>query len=186
MHFSLHINRKKFFHFFQNLQVQVFHSEVVGEGKVQSLEGSLDCFECAKAWILLSESLSNLSSLIRTGRKPHSYQVDFYQFSLPPHPSTLFVCRLSTLVHFVPSAIRIAVNTAGRLNAAHDMDEFQIRDQSKVFLGDQDCQSKHDTSHKKRIVYYELLLGVWRDRFPLQNSLHTHCKGNPSRPNDYD
>ena len=25
-------------------------------------------------------------------------------------------------------------NTAGRLNAAHDMDEFQIRDQSKVFL----------------------------------------------------
>ena len=58
MHFSLHINRKKFFHFFQNLQVQVFHSEVGVE-------------------------LSN---------------------------------------------------TAGRLNTAHDMDEFQIRDQSKVFL----------------------------------------------------
>ena len=35
--------------FFQNLQVQVFHSEVEVEGKVQSLEGYLDCFECAKA-----------------------------------------------------------------------------------------------------------------------------------------
>ena len=52
------------------------------------------------------------------------------------------------------------MNTAGRLDATHDMDEFQIRDQSKVFLGDQDCQSKHDTSHKRMIVCYELLLGV--------------------------
>ena len=32
------------------------------------------------------------------------------------------------------------MNTAGRLNAAHDMDEFQIRDQSKVFLNFEDIK----------------------------------------------
>ena len=41
----------------------------------------------------------------------------------------------------------------------------------------------HDTFCKRRIVYHELLLGGWQDRLPLQKSLHTHCKGSPSRPN---
>ena len=41
----------------------------------------------------------------------------------------------------------------------------------------------HDTFRKRRIVCHELLLGGWQDRLPLQKSLHTHCKGSPSRPN---
>ena len=41
----------------------------------------------------------------------------------------------------------------------------------------------HDSFRKRRIVCHELLLGGWQDRLPLQKSLHTHCKGSPSRPN---
>ena len=112
--------------------------------------------------------------------KPHSYQVDFYQFSLPPSPkfpfclSVFHTCplcshcnkdsseycldkepRLSiSIVIWILSSDTICQlnqfhtngeaatlsNTDGRLNAAHDMDEFQIRDQSKVFLNFEDIK----------------------------------------------
>ena len=134
--------------------------------------------------------------------KPHSYQVDFYQFSLPPSPKFPFClsvfhtcplcsqCNKDSSEYCLDKAPRLSIsiviwilssdticqlnqfhtngeaatlsNTAGRLNAAHDMDEFQICDQSKVFLVGQYCQSKlwRDTSHKRGIVCYELLLGA--------------------------